>query len=183
MYSLTKKRYQAIKEQDHSYDGKFIYGVMDDHRVCCPSCEREKNCVPDDVRIFKTNDEALFEGFIPCPDCQPFGPLSEKADLVYRVKVYLAAHYQQRLTLESLSAAFDCSTGVLHRAFMTQTDESPQAYLIRLRMYHAKKMLSQSADSVAVIGLKVGIPNLSYFNTVFKQQTGMTAVQYRKQNR
>lgn len=181
MYSLTKKRYQAIKEQDQSYDGKFIYGVMEDHRVCCPSCIREKDCVPEDIRIFKTEDEALFEGFIPCPDCQPFGDLTEKAELVDRVKVYLAHNFQKRITLESLAETFDVSTGVLHRAFMTLTDESPQAYLIRLRMYQAKKMLSETNDSVAIIGLKVGIPNLSYFNTVFKQQVGMTAVQFRKQ--
>lgn len=182
MYSLTKKRWQAINDRDSDYDGRFIYGVMTDHRVCCPSCQREKDCSPEDIRILKTSDEALFEGFIPCPDCHPFGDLSEKAELVNQVKVYLAHHYQDRITLESLAEAFQVSTGVLHRAFMTLTDESPQAYLVRLRMYHAKKMLRDGNEAVALIGLKVGIPNLSYFNTVFKQQVGQTAVQYRKKN-
>ncbi|MDD9138807.1 methylphosphotriester-DNA--protein-cysteine methyltransferase family protein [Fructobacillus sp. CRL 2054] len=181
MYSLTKKRWQAINDNDANFDGQFIYGVMADHRVCCPSCHREDDCVQKNIRIFKTCDEALFEGFVPCPDCQPFGVLSDKAKLVYQIKTYLAHNYQKRLTLESLADEFNVSTGVIHRAFMTTTNESPQAYLVRLRMYQAKKMLHDSNDSVAVIGLKVGIPNLSYFNTVFKQHVGMTAVQYRKQ--
>lgn len=181
MYSLTKKRWQAIHEKDASYDGKFIYGILDDHRVCCPSCPKEQSCVPEEVEIFKTTDEALFEGFIPCPECHPFGDLTEKEKLVYDVKVYLAHNYQKRLTLESIAEEFEVSSGVLHRAFMTATEESPQAYLVRLRMYHAKKRLKETNEGVAVIGLKVGIPNLSYFNTVFKQQVGMTAVQYRKQ--
>ncbi|MBS9338232.1 methylphosphotriester-DNA--protein-cysteine methyltransferase family protein [Fructobacillus sp. M2-14] len=181
MYSLTKKRWQAIHDKDASFDGKFIYGIGADHRVCCPSCPKEQDCVPEEVEIFKTNDEALFEGFIPCPECHPFGELTEKAELVYKVKVYLAHNYQKRLTLESMAEEFNVSTGVLHRAFMTKTDESPQAYLVRLRMFHAKRRLKETNEGVAIIGLKVGIPNLSYFNTVFKQQVGMTAVQYRKQ--
>ena len=181
MYSLTKKRWQAIHKQNKQYDGRFIYGVTSDHRVCCPSCKRSKNCTPKEIRIFKTSDEALFEGFIPCPDCHPFGDLSEKATLVNQVKVYLANHYQERITLESLAEKFHVSTGVLHRAFMAMSDESPQSYLIRLRMFQAKKMLQDGNESVALVGLKVGIPNLSYFNTVFQQQVGQTAVQYRKQ--
>ncbi|MDF7637268.1 Ada metal-binding domain-containing protein [Leuconostocaceae bacterium ESL0958] len=180
MYSLTKKRWQAIENRDQQYDGQFYYGVATDRRVCCPSCSADKGCEQRDVKIFKTEDEALFEGYIPCQDCHPFGEDSDKAMLVDQMKVYLAKNYKKRITLESMSKDFGRSTGILHRAFLTLTDETPQHYLLRVRMYHAKKLLRQSNDSVAMVGLKVGIPNLSYFNTVFKQENGLTAVQYRK---
>lgn len=183
MYSLTKKRWQAIHDQDKSYNGSFIYGVATDHRVCSPSCIHGKETNPDDIRIFKTDDEALFEGFKPCSECQPFGELSDKAELVFQVKEYIAAHYKNRITLDSLSEDFHISSGILHRAFMTIAGETPQNYLLRVRMFHAKKLLRDGKDSVALVGLKVGIPNLSYFNTVFKQQVGVTAVQYRRQNK
>ncbi|CAK1223217.1 Ada metal-binding domain-containing protein [Fructobacillus tropaeoli] len=183
MYSLTKKRWQAIHNRDADYNGSFIYGVTTDKRVCCPSCVHGSDTHPEDIQIFKTNDEALFEGFRPCSDCQPFGELSDKADLVFRVKEYLSANYKNRITLESLSEDFSVSSGILHRAFMTVAEESPQSYLLRVRMFHAKKLLKDGKDSVALVGLKVGIPNLSYFNTVFKQEAGVTAVQYRKQNK
>ncbi|GAP00422.1 Ada metal-binding domain-containing protein [Fructobacillus ficulneus] len=181
MYSLTKKRWQAIQDRDAEFNGSFIYGVGTDKRVCRPSCVHGPETNPDEIQIFKTNDEALFEGFIPCSECQPFGELSEKADLVFKVKEYLATHYKNRITLESLSDQFDVSSGILHRSFLAVADESPQNYLLRVRMFHAKKMLRESKDCVALIGLKIGIPNLSYFNTVFKQEAGLTAAQYRKQ--
>ncbi|WP_248715765.1 helix-turn-helix domain-containing protein [Convivina praedatoris] len=181
MYSLTKKRWQAINEHDASYNNQFLYGVTTDHRVCCPGCLRPKQFTRKDIEIFKTPDESLIHGFIPCPDCHPFGKLDERASFVLNVKSYLVKNYAKRITLEELSQTFHTSTGVLHRSFLLETDETPQNYLLHVRMFHATEFLKNTNLSIAAIGLKVGIPNLSYFNTVFKQQAGLTAVQYRKQ--
>ncbi|CAK8053841.1 helix-turn-helix domain-containing protein [Eupransor demetentiae] len=182
MYSLTKKRWDAIIHSNQAADGTFIYGVDTDGRVCKPSCTYEKDFNKSDVEIFKDEDEALMNGFHPCPDCKPFGLLEGRDQLVIKIKSYLAEHYGQRITLDQLSEHFQISPGILHRAFMQESGESPQNYLLKVRLYHAKEMLKKENTSTALIGLKVGIPNLSYFNTVFKQYYGQTAAQYRKAN-
>lgn len=181
VYSLTQKRWQAINRTDGQYDRQFIYGVLTDHRVCYPGCQREKGFSKKDVVVFQTPDEAIIEGFVPCPDCKPFGDITKRASRVLAVKRYMAENYAKRITLEELGQLFDVSTGILHRNFLLEANETPQNFLLRVRMYHAKQLLKETNLSVAVVGLKVGIPNLSYFNTVFKQQVGLTAVQYRKQ--
>ncbi|WEV55116.1 helix-turn-helix domain-containing protein [Leuconostocaceae bacterium ESL0723] len=180
MYSVTKKRWDAITHHDGQYDGQFIYGVRGDMQVCKPSCQRHQHLARGDIKIFKNPDEALLDGYTPCPDCFPFGKLSPRDQLVYEVKSYIAKHYDQRLTLEQLSEHFHVSPGVLHRSSLLVTKQTPQNYLLEVRMTKAQEMLREGKLSVAMIALKVGIPNVSYFNTVFKQQVGMTAAQYRK---
>ena len=48
---------------------------------------------------------------------------------------------------------------------------------------HYCRLLSQTDEPVQVVGEKVGMPNVSSFIRFFKQQTGITPGQYRKQNR
>lgn len=43
--------------------------------------------------------------------------------------------------------------------------------------------MSQTDDPVQIVGAEVGMPNVSSFIRFFKQQTGVTPGQYRRQNR
>jgi len=98
---------------------------------------------------------------------------------VLQIKTYINKHYHEPLTLALLADHCHGSPYHLQRTFKRITEMSPADYIQRVRIKHAKRELIKTNRSIAEIGVKVGLPNTSYFITLFKQQTGKTPKQYR----
>ncbi|MBR4577663.1 MAG: helix-turn-helix transcriptional regulator [Clostridia bacterium] len=71
----------------------------------------------------------------------------------------------------------------LSHYFKNCTSQSVLEYVQSLRKKEACRRLSQTDDPVQIVGAEVGMPNVSSFIRFFKQQTGVTPGQYRRQNR
>ncbi|MMZ68454.1 HTH-type transcriptional activator Btr [compost metagenome] len=56
-------------------------------------------------------------------------------------------------------------------------------YLSRLRLHHAKKLLSRPDITVKEAAAESGFGNEFYFSRVFKREVGMAPTAYIKQNR
>lgn len=65
------------------------------------------------------------------------------------------------------------------RVFKQSTGLSPSHYFIRLRMEEAKRLLSETRDSVIQIGLAVGYSSPSHFSSVFRKHCGVAPSDYR----
>ncbi len=59
--------------------------------------------------------------------------------------------------------------------------QSPSEYVNAIRMAHAARQLSGSAEPLADIAADCGIPNLSHFHRLFRAHHGQTPAQYRQQ--
>ncbi len=93
-----------------------------------------------------------------------------------------AAMRNGRPDVESVASDMCMSRSQLNRKIMAVTGLNPTAYIIKLRIGIAKKMLD--SDYFAPIGdiaAKCGFDDVSYFSRVFKQICGITPSQYRKQ--
>lgn len=66
------------------------------------------------------------------------------------------------------------------RLFKTNMKKSFKQYLLEERIKKAKRLLTNTRDTVSEIAEKVGIPNPSYFTQQFKKQTGLLPSEYRK---
>jgi AraC-like DNA-binding protein len=80
----------------------------------------------------------------------------------------------------SLAKASVCSDH-LRRSFKKQTGETPVAYLTRMRIDYACKLLVQRKDtglSVAQIALMSGFYDPHYFARIFRRLTGMAPTEY-----
>jgi transcriptional regulator GlxA family with amidase domain len=69
------------------------------------------------------------------------------------------------------------------RRFKGATDETPIAYVQRLRVERAKRWLEQSSDPVEEISWAVGYEDPASFRRLFKRLTGLTAGEYRRRFR
>ena len=58
--------------------------------------------------------------------------------------------------------------------------QSPSEYVNAIRMAHAARQLSGSAEPLAEIAADCGIPNLSHFHRLFRARHGQTPAQYRQ---
>ncbi|MBN1675000.1 MAG: helix-turn-helix transcriptional regulator [Kiritimatiellae bacterium] len=99
---------------------------------------------------------------------------------VKRLIEELNAGYLEDWNLERMLANTGLKRSRLLRTFREITGDSPTVYLNRLRVDHAKGLLSTSDRSVTDIALASGFSSSQYFAGVFKAFTGTTAKGWRR---
>ena len=176
---LTNERWQAIMNNDKSYDNIFIYAVKSTGICCRPSCN-SRDPKKENVLIFNNADEAISAGFRPCKRCKPGGMRLPDEEWVIQMKEYIEGNYHEAITLEILADVCHGSPYHLQRTFKRITGLTPAEYIQQGRMSHAMRELETTDKSVAEIGFAAGFPNTPYFITLFKNKTGQTPKQYQK---
>ena len=68
----------------------------------------------------------------------------------------------------------------MSRLFKKEMGLSISSYLIQKRIDLAKDLLSTTRTPVSVISSQAGYDNFAYFTKVFKEKTGMSPNEYRK---
>ncbi len=102
--------------------------------------------------------------------------------LVKQAIAYLHQNFARPLTRREIADELGMSEDYLSRTFSQELGLSPWEYLNRYRIAQAKEMLRQSADSVTVIGRRVGFHDPAYFSRVFRRLAGVSPNVYRQAN-
>lgn len=93
---------------------------------------------------------------------------------------YIADNYQAPLSLSGIAKHSNMSPYHFLRVFKDTYGETPNEFLIRLRVEQAKKMLVTENFSVSEICEKVGYTSLGSFSSLFLKQVGMAPTLYRR---
>lgn len=104
-----------------------------------------------------------------------------RSDQLGQIISYLHDRHDQPITLDALSERFMVSKYHLCREFKKATGRTLISYLNDVRVGHASRLLQETEESVTDISRQVGFANLSHFNRVFREHTGMSPTAYRKQ--
>jgi AraC family transcriptional regulator, regulatory protein of adaptative response / methylphosphotriester-DNA alkyltransferase methyltransferase len=176
---LTDEKWQAIVLNDSNYNDKFIYAVKTTGIFCRPSC-KSRPPKKENVFIFENTEEALSANFRPCKRCKPTGERLPDREWVSIITSYIDKHYCEKLTLERLADISHGSPYHLHRTFKRITQLTPVEYILETRMTKAKELLLEPKKSISDVARDIGIPNISYFITLFKKKTGQTPIEYRQ---
>lgn len=107
------------------------------------------------------------------------GQAAMKSELIESVLQYLQEHYQENITLNSLSEYFFVTPTYLSKKFKEKSNITLSQYLENVRIDAAKRMLRMSELSVSDIAIEVGYPDSNYFSRVFKKATALTPSDYR----
>ena len=99
---------------------------------------------------------------------------------VHEVALYLQTHIHESVSLEELAQRFFMSRSYLTRSFRNITGFSVVEYMTYIRIQKAQQLLRESERSITEIADLCGFGNITYFEKVFKEATGQTPVQYRK---
>ena len=106
---------------------------------------------------------------------------STPAPFVIRLTDYIGSHISGTITNQELCDALGMSQSSLNRHVQAETGRTVQGFIMQLRMEKAKRLLASTEDSVNSIANACGMENFSYFTRAFKQATGVTPTQYRRQ--
>jgi len=93
---------------------------------------------------------------------------------------YIANNYQTPLSLSGIAKCSYMSPYHFLRAFKDTYGETPNEFLIRLRVEQAKKMLITGNFSVSEICEEVGYTSLGSFSSLFVKKVGVAPTLYRR---
>jgi two-component system, response regulator YesN len=94
-------------------------------------------------------------------------------DLVHR-------SYSEDLSIKTIAAQFKVNPSYLGQLLKSWTGDLFHEYLTKVRMHEARLLLMGTDLRIAEIAQRVGVPQQSYFNRLFRKVTGMTPVEYRR---
>ncbi len=102
------------------------------------------------------------------------------SDVVARAKMYMDAHYMEKLSTGQIAEASRISSSHLFRVFRKETGLTPYEYLMNVRMEHAMTMLLNTSGTVEEIAEYCAFCSSTNFIRAFRQSTGVTPRKYRK---
>lgn len=89
-------------------------------------------------------------------------------------------HYQEPMTAEGIISSVPMSRRRLHDAFVRHIGRSVAEELSRVRITHAKRLLSETPSKLHQVATACGFNSEARLVIVFTRQTGMTPGEYRK---
>ena len=72
------------------------------------------------------------------------------------------------------------NTDYMSRMFKKEKGVSISNYILQKRVDEAKKFLCGSSLPINTVSLHIGYSNFSYFTKMFKENTGLTPLEYRR---
>lgn len=102
------------------------------------------------------------------------------SSVVQKVKDYIDKNYCEDIRREDIGDNVYLDANYLSVIFKQEYGMPIHQYILGLRIAKAKELLRNSQESVSSIAQKVGYVNFSYFSTLFKEKTGVTPREYRK---
>ncbi len=95
---------------------------------------------------------------------------------------FMEAHLAEPLTLGAIADSISLSKFTFCKLFRETYAMTPFAYLMQLRLQHAKNMLSQNRDcTVKEAALSSGFRDVSYFGAAFRRFENMTPKSFQQQ--
>lgn len=95
-------------------------------------------------------------------------------------KQYIQEHFNETLTLESVSGEAGFNTTYFSSMFKKETGVTFSEYLQEVRMNRAKELLKETNRNIQDICEEVGYNDLKSFTKIFAKHTGLKPNEYRK---
>lgn len=100
--------------------------------------------------------------------------------IVQRIIHYIHVHIYEKITLDKMSYSLNLNKSYLCRHFHDQTGLTIISYINQAKIQESKLLLKLSDMTICEISHTFGFSSQNYFQTVFKQITGMTPCAYRR---
>lgn len=100
--------------------------------------------------------------------------------IIREIRGYCLQRLSRKITVQELADFVGRNRSYLIAVFREYTGMGPGAYITRLRIDEAKRLLTVSGKSLGSIAEALGFSSQSYFQNVFKKEVGETPLAYRR---
>lgn len=127
-----------------------------------------------------------FFKFLSHLDVQKAFPIEETDNsqhkYVSEIKKYIQAHYLEPIKISEIAEKLSINRSHLYRIFKAEEGMGVEDYIINIRMSHAKILLMDTSLTVSAVSTLVGYKNYATFFKRFKLATGITPLEFRRNN-
>ncbi|MDQ8005922.1 MAG: AraC family transcriptional regulator [Pedobacter sp.] len=102
-------------------------------------------------------------------------------DRINMVFNYVKDHFTEEISLDQIAEMASMTVPAFCRYFKKMTKKTFTKFVNEYRVVHASKLLAEKPTSISNISYESGFHNFSHFNKIFKEFTGKSASQYRKE--
>lgn len=159
------------------YDDEMIKGF---YQSILPYFASSEN-IPEQIIELKFKELLLYILRNPANEDLHTHLLNIKEHPVTPIKKIMESNFAYNLSIEAYAKMTNRSVSSFKRDFQSIYKTSPGRWLIEKKLGHAKKLLMQTDDSVSSLAFDSGFENTAHFCRLFKQKTGVTPLEYRKQ--
>lgn len=110
---------------------------------------------------------------------QVLGPYQEMEPVLKE----MSRRFAKSLTVAELAGLVHLSVSQFERRFKALFGLSPMQYLKRVRLDNAARMLTETAQAIAIIALDCGFYDHSHFGKAFRQAFGQSPREFRRQSK
>ena len=115
-----------------------------------------------------------------CEETLPAESTNSHLKMAFRIREYLEQHYTEHVTVGDIAEKLSFSADHVSRIFRQAMGYGINEYIITLRLFKAKALLSQTDKSVSAIAEECGYSDVNFFTKQFKSKVGSTPRQFRK---
>lgn len=110
------------------------------------------------------------------------GAIPNWYDRIKGAVAFIDGHYSEKLTLDRLARSSGLSQTLFSRLFKKTMQTTPIRYVTKIRLNAARKLLSGTDKTLAVIAAETGFYDEAHFVRTFRQSRRMTPGEYRRRN-
>ena len=132
-----------------------------------------------EAKIFNGLMELLL--FFYCEENRTYNESTKTENYIQKVFSIIHSDYYLTLRVKDMAAKMGIGERQFQRIFHLQTNMTFKDYLQGVRINNASRLLVNTNRKVIDIASAVGYQDLQYFNKLFKEKTGMSPSEYRRQ--
>ncbi len=188
LYEVLGLEYNFCKAWDFSLDKFYYTNLIKDSRI---------TALFDKIAKENYGQKSFFQAIITSACIEILGLLSrkyngqkplsntalEKIQIVRQMMQYISSRFDSQNILKDLSEFLKYNPYYLTHIFSKITGITVKNYQMQIRFKYAKKMLLQNNLSILEIAQNCGYANATSFTLAFRNITGKTPCEYRKQKK
>lgn len=110
----------------------------------------------------------------------PTQVIEYRTDVIQYAQTFINEYYMHKIDFRALADQSGYSYDRFRHLFKNKVGASPIQYILERRIEHAKAMLRHTQMQVSVIAMECGFSTDAQFCSMFKRETGITPLRYRK---
>ena len=170
MMPANQDMVDAMRNNDASFNGRFIVGVHSTGIYCLPSC-RARLPLLKNVTFYPHRRAARQAGLRACKRCQPDLYPDTQPEWLKALVAYMSKHPDTRLSEQALADRAGVDISTIRRSFRQQYGTTPLALHRRLRLEHARDLIQSGMDYLTA-AYECGYESASGFRDAFARQFG-----------
>lgn len=101
---------------------------------------------------------------------------------IHEALTYIEHNFQNEITIEDIAGVCGLNRTYFGKIFKEALGKTPQEFLLNYRMLKAAELLKLTSLSIGDVGLAVGYANQMHFSRAFKNNYGISPIEWRYQN-